>query len=192
MIYLIDNYDSFTHNLAQLFWMEGCADLRIERNDHITAEAVIAAKPRAIVISPGPGRPEDAGISQTLILQAAERGVPVLGVCLGHQAIANVFGGEVTYAPTLMHGKTSFINHNGQGLFVGLHSPLTVARYHSLVVNPAKLPKELTVDAKTDDGVLMAVRHCSHRIYGVQFHPESFISQHGASMIRNFLKEAQV
>lgn len=191
MIFLVDNYDSFTHNLAHLFWTQSC-ELRIERNDKISAADVMAARPRAIVISPGPGRPEDAGISEALIGVAARSGVPVLGVCLGHQAIANVFGGAVTYAQTLMHGKTSQIEHRGRGLFKGLVSPITVTRYHSLVVDRSRLPRALEVDATTEDGVVMAIRHSDLPVFGVQFHPESFMTQHGNILIRNFLDEAGI
>lgn len=188
MIFLVDNYDSFTHNLAHLFWMEN-VELKIERNDQVSVEQVLALQPRAVVVSPGPGRPEDAGISEHLIEAAADAGIPVLGVCLGHQAIANVFGGVITYAPTLMHGKTSFVSHQGSGLFAGLHSPLTVTRYHSLVVDPKQVPAALKVEATTDDGTIMAVRHRALPIYGVQFHPESFMTEHGNKLIRNFLRE---
>jgi anthranilate synthase/aminodeoxychorismate synthase-like glutamine amidotransferase len=184
-ILLLDNYDSFTYNLAQYLGELGHAPI-VRRNDEITLGEVEALAPDRIVISPGPGRPEDAGISVELIRQLGPR-IPLFGVCLGHQAIGFAFGGEVARAPVLMHGKTSTVQHDGRGVFAGVSQPFVAGRYHSLVVNePA--PDELEVAARTDDGVVMGLRHRRLPIHGVQFHPESVLTGEGRKILRNFLE----
>ncbi len=188
-VLMIDNYDSFTYNLVQYFGELG-ADVETIRNDAITVEEILgrgaATRPDRIVISPGPCSPAQAGISVPLIQQAAGK-IPLLGVCLGHQAIGAAFGGKIIRAQTLMHGKTSEIQHNGSGVFRGLPSPMTVIRYHSLAIERASLPKELSITAWTDDGEIMGVQHKTLPIHGVQFHPESILSEHGHAMLKNFL-----
>jgi anthranilate synthase/aminodeoxychorismate synthase-like glutamine amidotransferase len=184
-VVVVDNYDSFVYNLAQYLGELG-ADPRVVRNDETTAESLLNDAPDAILVSPGPGRPEDAGITCELIAKAAGR-VPVLGVCLGHQAIGHVFGGRIVRAPELRHGKTSRITHDARGVFSGLDSPIDVTRYHSLVIEPDTLPESLVVTAQATDGTIMGVRHRTHDIEGVQFHPESILTQHGHAMLRNFL-----
>ena len=187
MILVIDNYDSFTYNLVQYLGELGSQPF-VRRNNEITLDEIAALKPERIVISPGPGRPEHAGITLDVIKRFGPT-VPVLGVCLGHQAIGMAFGGQVVRANVPMHGKTSAIKHDGQGVFAGIASPLTVARYHSLVVQKDGLPKELEVTAQTeDDGTIMALRHREFPIYGVQFHPESIMTREGQHLLRNFLK----
>ena len=184
MILLLDNYDSFTYNLAQYLGELGAPPL-VRRNDEITLEEVRALGPERIVISPGPGRPEDAGISVELIRQMGQS-VPVLGVCLGHQAIGLAFGGSVVRAATPMHGKVSSIEHDGQGIFKGVAMPFVAGRYHSLVIaNPA--PGDLDACAHTADGTIMAVRHRTLPVHGVQFHPESVLTGEGLQLLRNFL-----
>jgi anthranilate synthase/aminodeoxychorismate synthase-like glutamine amidotransferase len=184
---VIDNYDSFTYNLVQYLGELGSQPF-VRRNNEITLDEIAALKPERIVISPGPGRPEQAGITLDVIRRFGPT-VPVLGVCLGHQAIGMAFGGQVVRANAPMHGKTSAIKHDGQGVFAGIASPLTVARYHSLVVQKEGLPKELEVNAQTeDDGTIMALRHREFPIYGVQFHPESIMTREGQHLLRNFLK----
>ena len=186
MLIVIDNYDSFTYNLVQYFWELG-AELKVYRNDERTVEQVMAERPERLVISPGPCSPTEAGISLNLILAAAKAGVPLLGVCLGHQSIGQAFGGVVRRADRLMHGKTSQISHDGRGVFTGLPSPFTATRYHSLVVDSA-LPDCLTPTAwTTDRNELMGLRHKTLPIEGVQFHPESFLTEHGHQMLKNFL-----
>ena len=186
MLTVIDNYDSFTWNLVQYFWELG-AEVKVYRNDELTAEAVLAEKPERIVISPGPCSPTEAGISLEVIAAAARTGTPLLGVCLGHQSIGHAFGGLVRRADRLMHGKTSKIRHDGKGVFATLPSPFTATRYHSLVVDAA-LPPDLEPTAWTEDaGELMGVRHKTLPIEGVQFHPESFLTEHGHLMLKNFL-----
>ena len=185
MILLIDNYDSFTFNLAQYFGELGAPPL-VRRNDEITIDEIEALHPTHIVISPGPGRPEDAGVSVEVIRRLGPT-TPLLGVCLGHQAIGYAFGGTVGRAPQLMHGKTSPVLHDGKGVFKGLASPLTAGRYHSLVVQDP-LPETLEAAAHSDDGTLMALRHRTLPIHGVQFHPESVLTSHGHQMLRNFLE----
>lgn len=188
MILLIDNYDSFTWNLAQALGGLG-ARLRVARNDELTPEAVIALRPEAIVISPGPGRPEDAGISVGLVRRTSGQ-VPILGVCLGHQAIAVAFGGRVVSAPRVMHGKVSRVYHDGSELFDGIESPFEATRYHSLVVERESLPDELRVIAWTEDsedGVIQALRHRDHETWGVQFHPESLMTGVGTRLLANVL-----
>ena len=186
MLTVIDNYDSFTYNLVQYFWELG-AEVRVYRNDEKTAAAVIAERPDHLVISPGPCSPSEAGISLDVIRLAAEAGIPLLGVCLGHQSIGQAFGGVVRRAGRLMHGKTSRIVHDGRGVFTGLPSPFTATRYHSLVVDDA-LPGCLEATAHSEDQhELMGVRHRTLPIEGVQFHPESFLTEHGHAMLRSFL-----
>jgi anthranilate synthase component II len=192
MILVIDNYDSFTYNLVQYLGELGAelpvaADIQVYRNDQITLEQVQALQPDGIVISPGPGRPDDAGISLQLIDRLGET-VPVLGVCLGHQSIGQVFGGKITSAPELMHGKTSSVHHTGVGVFAGLENPLTATRYHSLVIEPQSCPEVLEVTAWVEDGTIMGVRHRNFpHIQGVQFHPESVLTTVGKDLLRNFL-----
>jgi anthranilate synthase/aminodeoxychorismate synthase-like glutamine amidotransferase len=187
MILVIDNYDSFTYNLVQYLGELGTQPL-VRRNDEITLDEIAALKPERIVISPGPGRPERAGVTLDVIKRFGPT-VPLLGVCLGHQAIGMAFGGSVVRANAPMHGKTSVISHNGQGVFVGIASPFTVARYHSLVVQKEGLPKVLEISAQTeDDGTIMALRHREFPIHGVQFHPESIMTREGQHLLRNFLK----
>jgi anthranilate synthase/aminodeoxychorismate synthase-like glutamine amidotransferase len=186
VILLLDNYDSFTFNLYQYLGEMG-QEVQVIRNDALTAEAALALRPTAIVISPGPGNPDQAGISLELIRQAAGR-VPLLGVCLGHQALGQAFGGSVVRAPKLMHGKTSEIHHDGRTVFAGLPQGFTATRYHSLVVARETVPESLEVSAWTDDGLVMGLRHKQHLLEGVQFHPESILTTVGKDLLRNFLK----
>ena len=189
MILLIDNYDSFVYNLYQFISVEDL-DVRLVRNDRITPEEVLDMKPDAIVISPGPGKPSDAGVCIELIRQLKGR-IPILGVCLGHQAIGEAFGATVTHASRLMHGKTSLLTDVADDIiFKGIKKPVQVARYHSLSVQESTLPEELEVTARSDDGELMAMRHREYPIYGLQFHPESVMTPDGSAMIRNFLEAA--
>ncbi len=187
-VLVVDNYDSFVYNLVQYLGELGSEPI-VVRNDEQTPDELLALECDAIVISPGPGRPQDAGISCALIRAAAGR-VPILGVCLGHQAIGHVFGASIVGAPELRHGKTSPVTHDGLGVFASLSSPLEATRYHSLVIDPASLPPELVVSASTPDGVIMGVRHREHAIEGVQFHPESILTEHGHVMLQNFLKHS--
>ena len=189
MLLMIDNYDSFTYNLVQYFGELG-EDVRVFRNDEITLDKVAALKPQRICISPGPCSPSEAGISVPL-LQRFGGQIPVLGVCLGHQAIGQAFGGRVIRAQALMHGKTSPIQHTGAGVFGGLPKPFTAARYHSLAVERASLPDCLEITAWTADGEIMGVRHKSFGIEGVQFHPESIATEHGHAMLKNFLQQTR-
>jgi anthranilate synthase/aminodeoxychorismate synthase-like glutamine amidotransferase len=184
-VLLIDNYDSFTYNLAQYLGELGHAPV-VHRNDEITLGDVEAMKPDRIVISPGPGRPEDAGITVDVIRQLGRR-TPVLGVCLGHQGIGHAFGGEVVRAPVLMHGKVSSIQHDGRGLFAGVSQPFVAGRYHSLIVADPP-PEALEVTARTDDGIIMGLRHREWPVHGVQFHPESVLTGEGRKILRNFLE----
>ena len=189
MILLIDNYDSFVHNLYQFLSVED-PDVRLVRNDRITPQEALAMEPDAIVISPGPGRPSDAGVCIGLIRQLKGR-IPILGVCLGHQAIGEAFGATVTHASRLMHGKTSLLTDVADDIiFKGIKKPVQVARYHSLSVQESTLPQELEVTARSDDGEIMAMRHREYPIYGLQFHPESVMTPEGSAMIRNFLEAA--
>lgn len=185
---LIDNYDSFTYNLVQAFLILG-AEVQVYRNDAIDLAAAQALAPTHLCISPGPGTPAQAGVSIAMIRAFAGR-IPVLGVCLGHQSITEAFGGRVVRAGRLMHGKTSMIEHDGQGVFAGIASPCEVGRYHSLIAEPASLPAELLVTARTAEGEIMGVRHRQLRIEGVQFHPESVLSPEGPAMLGNFLRFA--
>lgn len=184
-ILLIDNYDSFTYNLVHYFSALG-AMVDVVRNDALAPKDVIGRKPDGIVISPGPCAPKDAGICLELI-RTLNGQIPLMGVCLGHQAIGEAFGGDVIRAPQVMHGKTSPVTHNGQGLFSGLPSPFTATRYHSLIVDRATLPDVLTITAETD-GLIMGLQHTSLPVHGVQFHPESIASEHGHALLENFLK----
>jgi anthranilate synthase/aminodeoxychorismate synthase-like glutamine amidotransferase len=185
-VLLIDNYDSFTYNLYQYLCELG-ASVTVVRNDAITVEEVRAQKPDFIVISPGPGVPRDAGISIDLV-RALGPSTPILGVCLGHQAITEAYGGVVTRAPELMHGKASRIQHDGRGVFEGLPSPFSAIRYHSLCAAPENVPDALEVTARSDSGVIMALKHREYPVYGVQFHPESILTEHGKDLLRNFLR----
>ena len=183
---LIDNYDSFTYNLVQAFLVLG-AEVLVHRNDQITIEQAKALKPTHLCISPGPGTPHDAGVSMKMI-EAFAGQLPILGVCLGHQSITEVFGGKVVRAGRQMHGKTSSITHDGQGVFAGVSNPVEVGRYHSLIAQPDSLPPALTVTAKTPEGEIMGLRHRELMIEGVQFHPESVLTPEGPKMMDNFLK----
>ena len=186
MILLIDNYDSFTYNLYQLLAKQ-CADVKVVRNDQITLDEVAALNLKAIVISPGPGRPEDAGICVELIRRFAPT-VPILGVCLGHQAIGIVFGGSVVRSSAIVHGKKSPVFHTRQGVFEKVALPFQAGRYHSLIIEKHTLPKELSIEAETADGLIMAVKHQSYPCFGIQFHPESILTEQGETLIGNFLK----
>jgi anthranilate synthase/aminodeoxychorismate synthase-like glutamine amidotransferase len=184
-VLVIDNYDSFVYNLVQELGELG-ADPVVHRNDAIDVDGIRSAAPDAILISPGPGRPDSAGISMTVIRELAGE-IPILGVCLGHQAIGEAYGGRIVVAPTLMHGKTSSIHHDGSGVFAGLPDPFTATRYHSLVVEPDSVPDVLEVTARTPDGVIMGLRHRTLAVEGVQFHPESLLTLEGPSLLSNFL-----
>lgn len=189
MVFVLDNYDSFTYNLVQYLGELG-ADIVVRRNDELTVEEVEALKPERLLLSPGPCTPGEAGILVPLIRHMAGK-APILGVCLGHQAIGEAFGGRVVRAKHLMHGKTSVVEHDGKGVFAGLQSPLTCTRYHSLIVEQDSLPAELTITARsaeTDGSVIMGLRHRTLPIEGVQFHPESVLTEGGRQMIRNFLE----
>lgn len=185
MICLIDNYDSFTFNLVHYFGELG-AEVEVHRNNKVTSAAVIASAPDAIVLSPGPCTPKEAGICLDLISQAAPT-IPILGVCLGHQAIGDAFGGAVVRAPEPVHGKLSEIRHHGTGIFRGINAPFQATRYHSLVVERESLPRDLTIAAETDGGLIMGLAHAKLPVHGVQFHPESIASEHGHLMLKNFL-----
>ncbi|WP_028312359.1 aminodeoxychorismate/anthranilate synthase component II [Derxia gummosa] len=187
MLLMIDNYDSFTYNLVQYFGELG-ADVRVARNDEITLDEIERLAPERICISPGPCSPREAGISCDVIQHFAGK-LPLLGVCLGHQAIGHVFGGDVVRAKVVMHGKTSPVTHIGEGVFAGLPSPFTAIRYHSLAIRRETLPDCLEVTAWTEDGEIMGVRHRRFQIEGVQFHPESILSEHGHRLLENFLKQ---
>ena len=184
---MIDNYDSFVYNLVQYLGELG-AEPVVARNDALDVAGIEALEPDAILISPGPGRPEDAGVSCDAIRELGPR-LPLFGVCLGHQAIGLVFGASIVRAPSLMHGKTSVVDHTGTGIFSGIDSPVQATRYHSLVIDPATVPADLDVTAHTADGVIMAVRHRVHPIHGVQFHPESILTHAGHAMVENFLRQ---
>jgi anthranilate synthase/aminodeoxychorismate synthase-like glutamine amidotransferase len=186
MLLLVDNYDSFTYNLYQYLGELG-AEIRVMRNDEMTAQQALALRPERIVISPGPGTPDQAGVSLELIRGAAGR-VPLLGVCLGHQALGQAFGGRVVRAPTLMHGKTSPIHHDGRTVFAGLPDPFTATRYHSLIVERDSVPDCLEVSAWTVGGIVMGLRHRGLPLEGVQFHPESILTASGKDLLRNFLR----
>ena len=185
MILLLDNYDSFTYNLAQYLGELGC-QVEVHRNDRISVEQIAHRKPERIVISPGPCTPQEAGISIELIQKLGGK-IPILGVCLGHQAIGAAYGGRVIRAPKLFHGKTSEIQHDGKGIFHKLPNPFTATRYHSLIVERKSLPRELMVTAETSDGIIMGLSHRRHKVVGVQFHPESVLTDPGKQLLRNFL-----
>jgi anthranilate synthase/aminodeoxychorismate synthase-like glutamine amidotransferase len=186
MLLVIDNYDSFTYNLVQHLGELG-ADLEVRRNDKVTIEEIEEMGPERIVISPGPCTPKEAGISVPLLQKLAGR-FPILGVCLGHQSIGDAFGGKVVRAPYLMHGKTSTVHHDGRTIFAGLPQDFTATRYHSLIVERDSLPKTLEVSASTSDGIIMGLRHKQHKIEGVQFHPESILTDTGKKLLQNFLE----
>ncbi len=187
MLLLIDNYDSFTYNLYQ-YLAELGADVQVFRNDEVSVEDCLAMGPERIVVSPGPCTPDEAGISVDLIRAAAGR-IPLLGVCLGHQAIGQAFGGDVVSAGEIMHGKTSMVTHDGKGVFAGLPNPFEAIRYHSLAIAPSSMPSELEVTATSESGVIMGVRHRTLAIEGVQFHPESIMTKVGHDLLRNFLEQ---
>lgn len=189
MLLMIDNYDSFTYNLVQYFGELG-QEVKVVRNDEIDLAGIAALKPGHIVVSPGPCTPNEAGVSVPLIKEFAGK-VPILGVCLGHQSIGQAFGGKIVRAKTLMHGKTSPVFHLDKGVFAGLPSPFTATRYHSLVIERESLPDCLEITAWTDDGEIMGVRHKTMIVEGVQFHPESILTEHGHQMLDNFLKEGK-
>jgi anthranilate synthase component 2 len=186
MVFVLDNYDSFTYNLVQYMGELG-AEMTVRRNDELTPEEVESLSPDRILLSPGPCTPQEAGISVPLIRHFSGK-LPILGVCLGHQAIGAAFGGNVVRAPKLMHGKTSEVIHDGRSLFYGISSPMTCTRYHSLIVAEDGLPRELEVTARTEDGIIMGLRHREYKIEGVQFHPESVLTQDGKRLIQNFLE----
>ena len=196
MIIVIDNYDSFTYNLVQYLGELGAefpiaTEIQVYRNDQITLEQIRQLQPDGIVISPGPGRPEDAGISLDLIQQLGSS-LPILGVCLGHQSIGQVFGAQIVSAPELMHGKTSQVSHTGVGVFQGLENPLTATRYHSLVIERQTCPEVLEITAWVEDGTIMGVRHRNYpHVEGVQFHPESVLTTSGKQLLRNFLEQME-
>lgn len=189
MLLMIDNYDSFTYNLVQYFGELG-EDVVVYRNDEITLDKIAQLAPQRIVISPGPCTPNEAGVSISTIQQFSER-IPVLGVCLGHQSIGQAFGGKIIHARQLMHGKTSSIFHHGKGVFRDLPNPFIATRYHSLVIDRATLPACLEITAWTDDDEIMGIKHKSLNIEGIQFHPESILSEHGHDMLKNFLNQTQ-
>ena len=186
-VLVIDNYDSFVYNLVQYLGELGASPF-VHRHDDVTIEQIVDAAPDAILISPGPGRPEDAGVSNEVIAQLAGR-VPILGVCLGHQCIGQVYGGQVVRAARVMHGKTSLVHHEGAGVLAGLPDPFEATRYHSLVVDAASVPDVLEVTATTDDGTVMALRHRELPVEGVQFHPESILTRCGHQLVANFLAQ---
>ncbi len=186
MLILLDNYDSFTYNLVQ-YLAELGDEPRVIRNDEKSVDEIMKLKPKGLVLSPGPGRPENAGIMNDLIVRVVREDLPLLGVCLGHQAIGQVFGGKIIHAPTLMHGKTSEISHNNSVLYKKVPSPFTATRYHSLVIDPATLSKEFTVTATTDNQVIMGIEHKKRKIFGVQYHPESILTTYGKQILENFL-----
>ena len=186
MILVIDNYDSFTYNLVQYLGELG-ADVRVRRNDQVTIDEIKAMQPAQIVISPGPGRPEHAGVTVDVIREFGPT-VPILGVCLGHQAIGMVYGGTISRAKAPMHGKTSTVDHDGKGVFAGVAEPFQAGRYHSLIIAGDSVPQELEVTARTrEDGTIMGVRHRKYNVHGVQFHPESVLTDEGRRILKNFL-----
>jgi anthranilate synthase component II len=189
LVLVIDNYDSFVYNLVQYLGELGAEPL-VYRHDEVTLDEMVALEPAAVVVSPGPGRPEDAGVSNDAISRFGGRGVPVLGVCLGHQCIGQLYGGRVVRAGQVMHGKTSDIHHRGDGVFAGLATPFQATRYHSLVVERESVPDCLEVTAETADGVVMGLRHRDLPVEGVQFHPESILTDGGHQLLRNFLSRA--
>lgn len=190
MLFVLDNYDSFTYNLVHILYSE-CPEIVVRRNDEITVDAILALHPEAIVLSPGPGRPEKAGILLDLIGGAARRRIPLLGVCLGHQGIGAYFGAQVVPAKHIMHGKLSTITHDGKGLFAGLAEPFTAVRYHSLALDESTIPAELEITCRSDDGEVMGIRHRTLPIEGIQYHPESILSATGKRQLSNFIALAR-
>ena len=190
MLVLIDNYDSFTYNLVHYLGELGAA-CRVHRNDKVSVDEVIASKPEAIILSPGPCDPDQAGICLDLVARAGAE-IPLLGVCLGHQAIGQIYGGKIVRAPVIMHGKLSTIKHKGKGIFAGLPRKFDATRYHSLIVDRKTLPRSLIITAETDDGTIMGLQHKTHPVHGVQFHPESIASECGHAILENFLEIAGV
>jgi anthranilate synthase component 2 len=184
---MIDNYDSFTYNLVQ-YLAEFGAEVEVHRNDAGTVDQLLKDAPNGVVISPGPGDPGGAGVSLDMVAACAERGLPLLGVCLGHQSIGMAFGGRIVRARSIMHGKVSEVRHDGRGVFAGIASPLTATRYHSLVIDEASCPDELEITARTEDGEIMGVRHVERPIEGVQFHPESIMTECGKALLKNFIE----
>jgi len=189
MILIIDNYDSFTFNLVHLV-AENTDDYKVIRNDEWTAEQVGKLNPDKILISPGPGRPNEAGISEEVVKKYGEK-TPILGVCLGHQAIGEVYGGKIVHAPTLMHGKTSEIMHDGKSVFKGIEQGFTATRYHSLVLDVESIHKDIEITAKTPDGVIMGIRHRKYPLEGIQFHPESILTKEGSKIIANWMNNSK-
>ena len=185
MILIVDNYDSFTYNLAQYFGELGCA-VMVKRNDAVSLDEISSLRPTHVCISPGPGRPAQAGLSNDIVRRFAPQ-LPLLGVCLGHQCIGEVFGGRIVAAPRLLHGKTSQIQHNGSGVFANLPNPFTATRYHSLIVSPDSVPACLEVTAQTSEGEIMGLRHRDFPVHGVQFHPESILTAEGKKLLANFV-----
>ncbi|MDI3482028.1 MAG: hypothetical protein PWQ97_1683 [Tepidanaerobacteraceae bacterium] len=186
MILIIDNYDSFTYNLYQ-YAGEIRSDVEVVRNDELDAESVINSGAERIILSPGPGRPEDAGICVDLVRKNAGR-IPILGICLGHQAIGVAYGAEVSGAEKIFHGKISLVSHSGRGIFRGVKNPITAMRYHSLIIKPDSVPDELEIIARTGEGVIMGIRHRIFPVYGIQFHPESIFTEEGKKILKNFLE----
>ncbi|MEK7801643.1 MAG: aminodeoxychorismate/anthranilate synthase component II [Pseudomonadota bacterium] len=187
MLILIDNYDSFTYNIVQYFGKMG-QTCHVIRNDELTCASIMSEKPDGIIISPGPSDPDHAGVCLEVIAAAAENNTPLLGICLGHQAIGQAFGGHVIRAPEPMHGKMSNITHSNEGLFKDIPSPFSVTRYHSLIVDKATLPSSLKITATTSDGLIMGLQHVSKPLHGVQFHPESIATEHGMTIFENFIR----
>lgn len=187
MILVIDNYDSFTYNLVDII-ARHTDQYRVVRNDALTVDEIRELRPDKILISPGPGRPAEAGITESVVKELGAD-IPILGVCLGHQAIGEVFGGEIIHAPKLMHGKTSTIEHDNQSVFRGIPNHFTATRYHSLILNPDKIPDVLAVTARSEDGVIMGIRHREYPIEGIQFHPESILTVEGANIVKNWLEQ---
>ena len=190
MLLLIDNYDSFTYNLVQYLGELG-AKVITKRNDSVSVHEALEMKPKAIMLSPGPSNPDNAGICLELTLEAARANIPLMGVCLGHQTIGQAFGGSIVAAKTIMHGKTSLIKHSEQEIFKGIPSPFKATRYHSLIVSETKLPNCLKITARVKDGTIMGLQHREKKIFGVQFHPESIASEYGHKMIKNFLSNVK-
>lgn len=186
MIFVIDNYDSFTYNLVQLIGKKA-SDILVKRNTDMTVAEIAQLGPRGIVLSPGPGRPEDAGVTVDVIRHLGAK-IPILGICLGHQAIGAAFGANITHAPSLMHGRTSVVKHSGETILRSVSNPLRVGRYHSLVISSEGLPAELKISAQTDDGIIMGVVHRRFPIEGIQFHPESILTQDGEQILHNWLE----
>lgn len=186
MIFVIDNYDSFTYNLVQLIGKKA-SDILVKRNNEMTVYEIAQLAPRGIVLSPGPGKPKDAGVTVNVIRQLGSK-IPILGICLGHQAIGVAFGASITYAPSLMHGRTSSVQHSGETILRSISNPLKVGRYHSLVISSDQFPADLKVSARTNDGIIMGITHRKYPIEGIQFHPESILTQDGEQILHNWLE----